>query len=181
MIKHNYKKIKCDQKNLVNTDLPETTITYETNENNGDSTIVKKRITIIGDSLLNNIAEKGLQKNKNQRVKVRCHPGATTTDIIDHIKPEIRKKPDHMIIMAGTNDLSQVDVKTFQNLNEVLSLIRTESPETNVSISQVPMRKDIINSGQKVADFNSRLKTFTEHHNCGLLNMSKIDGTCLGF
>ena len=191
MIKQNEnKQIKRQQKNPVNTDsnelpsnnetrLPLTSQTRE-NENNGELNNEKKRITIIGDSLLNNIAEKGLQKNKHQRVKVRCHPGATTIDIIDHIKPEVRKKPDHIIIMAGTNDLTKVDIKTFQNLSEVLSIIRSESPDTAVSLSQVPVRNDIPNSGQKVADFNNKMKTFANHHNCGLLEMNKIDGSCLG-
>ena len=82
--------------------------------------------------------------------------------------------------MAGTNDLTKVDIKTFQNLSEVLSIIRSESPDTAVSLSQVPVRNDIPNSGQKVADFNNKMKTFANHHNCGLLEMNKIDGSCLG-
>ena len=39
-------------------------------------------------------------------VNIRFHPGTTTEDIVDFIKPVIRKKPDAVIIHAGTNDLT---------------------------------------------------------------------------
>ena len=46
-----------------------------------------------------------LSKNNNL-VNVIFHPGTTTEDIVDFIKPVIRKKPDAVIIHAGTNDLT---------------------------------------------------------------------------
>ena len=36
---------------------------------------------------------------------MRPHPGATTADIYDYIKPELRHKPDVIIIHCGTNDI----------------------------------------------------------------------------
>ena len=46
-----------------------------------------------------------LSKN-NYFVNVRSHPAATTVDFVDFIKPVIRKKPDAVIIYAGTNELT---------------------------------------------------------------------------
>ena len=40
-----------------------------------------------------------------QTVKMRPHPGATTVDICDYIKPELRHKSDVIIIHCGTNDI----------------------------------------------------------------------------
>ena len=50
----------------------------------------KKYIEVVGDSMVNGFEERGLCKAKY--VKVRKHPGATSTDIIDHIRPVLRKK-----------------------------------------------------------------------------------------
>ena len=36
---------------------------------------------------------------------MRPHPGTTTADIYDYIKPELRHKPDVIIIHCGTNDI----------------------------------------------------------------------------
>ena len=59
---------------------------------------------IVGDSMLNSLDERGLQKRHH--VKIRNHSGATSQDILDHIKPIIRRKPDTIIVHAGTNDLT---------------------------------------------------------------------------
>ena len=48
---------------------------------------------------------KFLSKNNNF-VNVRFHPGTTTEDIVDFIKPVMRKKPDAVITHAGTNYLT---------------------------------------------------------------------------
>ena len=43
--------------------------------------------------------------SRGDSVKIRPHPGASTEDLIDHIKPAIRKNPDIVVIHTGTNDL----------------------------------------------------------------------------
>ena len=64
----------------------------------------RKNVFIIGDSMIKGLAERGISKNHN--VKVRPQPGCTTEDIEDHIKPTIRKNPDAIIIHSGTNDVT---------------------------------------------------------------------------
>ena len=51
----------------------------------------RKNVYIVGNSMSNAIEEKRLSTNKNI-VKVKNHPGATSEDIIDHLRPIIRKK-----------------------------------------------------------------------------------------
>ena len=51
-----------------------------------------RHICIIGDSMLKHITDPGI--SKNDQVQVKTHPGATTEDIIEYIKPTIRQKPD---------------------------------------------------------------------------------------
>ena len=52
------------------------------------NTVNKKAIAIIGDSILKGIDQHGLS-NESFKVRVKNHPGATTEDICDHVKPEI--------------------------------------------------------------------------------------------
>ena len=65
----------------------------------------KNVVSIIGGSILSGIDERGLS-NKYFKVRVKNHPGATTEDVCDHLKLEIRKKPDVVIIHAGADDLT---------------------------------------------------------------------------
>ena len=62
-----------------------------------------KKVFIIGGSMIKNITGTGISRTNT--VKMRPHPGATTVDICDYIKPELRHKPDVIIIHCGTNDI----------------------------------------------------------------------------
>ena len=84
------------------------------NSENSTKEVEPKHIAVIGDSLLNNIIGRGLQKGHKNSVKVRSRPGSTTLDIIDHVRPEARKKPEKIVIMAGTNDLTKDHSNTIQ-------------------------------------------------------------------
>ena len=57
---------------------------------------VKKNIVIIGDSIIKNV--NGRDVSRGDSVKIRPHPGASTEDLIDHIKPAMRKNPDIVVI-----------------------------------------------------------------------------------
>lgn len=99
------------------------------NKNNNTNVIDRKNVFIVGDSLLNGINENGMKK-LNHNVKVRNHPGATTEDIIDHIKPILRKKPDLLIVHSGTNDLTNEKVNTTECLENINRYIKKTSPNT---------------------------------------------------
>ena len=62
-----------------------------------------KKVFIIGGSMIKNITGTGISRTNT--VKMRPHPGATTVDICNYIKPELRHKPDVIIIHCGTNDI----------------------------------------------------------------------------
>ena len=61
------------------------------------------------------ISECGFKKSHD--VRVQPHSGATSQDIKDHIKPILRRKPDLIIIHAGTNDLTK-GCNTMEEINE---------------------------------------------------------------
>ena len=57
---------------------------------------------------------------KHHNITIKRHPGATMIDIVEYVKPVIRKKPDCLIIHAGTNDLTNKEgVNTIENLRMI--------------------------------------------------------------
>ena len=78
----------------------------------------KIRLEILGDSMLNGFQEKGLNKNADINVKIRKYPDASSTDMLDHISPRLRKEPDQIVILTGTNDLTN----DYNYLNNVKKL-----------------------------------------------------------
>ena len=100
----NTKKIKEHAERNKANNLPNSTesrdVKLKTNKRK------KVRVEILCDSMLNGIQEKGLNKNADINIQIRKYPGASSTDILDHIKPSLRKKPDQIVIHAGTNDLA---------------------------------------------------------------------------
>ena len=63
------------------------------------------------DSMIKHV--NGREVSRDHSVKIRCHPGTTTDDIIDYVRPSARKKPGMIIIHTGTNDI-QNKVNTLQ-------------------------------------------------------------------
>ena len=53
--------------------------------------------------MLNGIQKKGLNENADMNIKIWKFPGASLTDILDHIKPSLRREPDQILIHAKTN------------------------------------------------------------------------------
>ena len=75
---------------------------------------------------------KFLSKNNNF-VNVKFHPGATTEDIVDFIKPVIRNKPDAVIIYARTNDLTN-DTNTMKQVCKIAKTIQEMEDSDKVGI-----------------------------------------------
>ena len=71
----------------------------------------KRKIIIVGDSLLNGINEKGLSKNHS--VKVNNIPGGTS----------LKNKPDGLIVHAGTNDITK-GKNLLNNVKKILKQMK---------------------------------------------------------
>ena len=61
----------------------------------------KEKVFIVGDSVIKNIT--CTEISRENIIKMRPHPGATTIDICDYIKPELRQKPEVVIVHCGKN------------------------------------------------------------------------------
>ena len=50
------------------------------------------------------------------------HPGCSSEDMVDYVKPAVRKKPDTLIIDVGTNDLTK-GVNTTKKVRKCVEII----------------------------------------------------------
>ena len=89
--------------------------------------------------MLKIIQGRGLSKKHN--ITVCANPGATTRDILNHIKPTLRKKPDVVIVHCGTNDLTSQE-KTIANMQELFRMSKAESPDIELVMSSIITRRD---------------------------------------
>ena len=72
----------------------------EDNSNdNKDKNIVKRKVIVVGDSLLSGI--------KDFNVKVTNIPGATSETVLDKIDESVKCKPNSLMVYTGTKDLKR--------------------------------------------------------------------------
>ena len=72
---------------------------------------------------------------------MRPHLGATTADMIDYIKPELRHKPDIVILHSRTNDVTN-DVNTVKKIQKLVKEIKENDGSTDIVISGLIKRFD---------------------------------------
>ena len=79
--------------------------------------------------MLKDIQEKWLNKIADMNIKIRKYPGASSTDKLDHIEPNLRTEPVQILIHAGTNDLTN-DHNCLKNVKKIVKMVR----ETNTKL-----------------------------------------------
>ena len=85
-----------------------------------------KKVFIIGDSMVKNITGTGI--SRKNIIKMRPHPGATSIDICDYIKPALRQKPDVVIVHCGTNDIPN-NINTVKKIKKLVKEIEENNHE----------------------------------------------------
>ena len=117
---------------------------------------VEKNIVVIGDSIMKNVNGRDLSRVNS--VKIRPHPGASTDDPIDHIKPAIRKNPDIVVIHTGTNDL-QNNCNIVKKAKKLVSAVKEVDKDNSIKIafSSIINREDE-DFKDNINDVNNKLK-----------------------
>ena len=103
--------------------------------------------------MLNGIQEKWLNKNADINIKIRKYPGASSNDILDHIKPSLRKEPDQTVINVGTNDLTN-----DHNVKKIAKMVRETSKNTKLCFSSLICRTDLKGIDEEVIKTNTHLE-----------------------
>ena len=118
----------------------------------------KIRVEILGDSMLNGIQEKRLNKSADINIKIRKYPGASSTDILDHIKPSLRKEPDQIVIQAGENDLTN-DHSYLNNVKKIVKRVGETCKNTKLCFSSLICRTNLKDIDEKVKKLRHTWKT----------------------
>lgn len=133
---------------------------------------------IIGDSIIRNIQGWQLGKEVGHRVVVKSFAGATTSDMSHYVKPTLDKKPDQIILHAGTNDLGKLSPSEIAD--NIVDLAREieSSTDAQVIISELVTRSDLSDSGD-VDEVNKRLRKFCNQRQWHFIHHDDIHSTDL--
>ena len=131
-----------------------------------------KRVFIVRDSIIKHFNGYVIGgKAGNCNVYVRPSHGAKVRCMLDHVKPIIRDKPDHIIFHVGTNDIP-LDKYVADIAKSIVDLaISAKSPTCDVSISNTITRKD--KHQHKAQIVNNHLKEIGTNKNINLIDHSK--------
>ena len=132
---------------------------------------------IVGDSMIKHV--NGREFSRDDSVKIRCHPGATTDDIIDYVRPTARKKPDMTITHTGTNDI-QNKVNTLQKVRKVIATIKEidVNNEIQIAFSSV-IHRDDQDFEEEIKENSRKLDNLCKGKWFKFSNNNNIDGSCL--
>ena len=93
----------------------------------------KLDIEIVGDSMIDGITPVWLSSKCKYRFRITPYGGAISEDLVDHIRPTLRRKPDVIAIHIGTNDITNDDCSSLQtNLGKICELVTELSPSTKI-------------------------------------------------
>ena len=118
----------------------------------------EKTLCVMGDSIIGGLEERRLGRN-GIKVKVRCFPGCTISDMNDYCKPILKKKPSHIVLHVGTNDTNKFCSREI--IDKLLSLknyIQSELPNCKIALSTPTCRYDDAKSGLTVKHVCDHMK-----------------------
>ena len=166
----------------VDDDSPHVKLRENKNPNNEENhgfvnSASKKEIIIFGDSMIKHV--NGREVSRDNSVKIRFHPRATTDDTIDYVRPTARKKPDMIIIHTSTNDI-QNKVNTLQKVRKVITSIKEIDVNNEIQITF----SNVIHSNdedfeEEIKEINRKLENLCKGKAIKFINNTNIDGSCL--
>ena len=147
------------------------------NTRNDSNNNTRKKISVIGDSVVKFLRSDEMS-SVNNAVSVMKHPGSTTDDMVDYVRPVTRKTPDVIIMHAGTNDLTK-GVNTISKVRKIVSAIQEVDSTRNIQLgfSSIVQRADKDYS-KEIKNINTRLKSYCLGKGLIFDDNSNIDESC---
>ena len=113
---------------------PQSNVKQKSNHYNNltQNSNISKKVMVIGDSIVKYLRSDELSSS-DKSISIMKHPGCSSEDMVDYVKPVARKKPDTLIIHVGTNDLSK-GVNTMKKVRKCVKVIRELDNTKNIQI-----------------------------------------------
>ena len=110
---------------------------------------------------------------------MRPHPVATTINISVYIKPELRQKPDAVIVDCGTNDIPN-NINTFKKIKKLVKQTEENNHENipQIVISSIIKRYDQ-DYNEEIQSINNKLQRFCTSKGFSFIDNNSIDKSCL--
>ena len=137
----------------------------------------QKKVFIIGGSMIKDIT--GTVISRQNITTMRPHPTATTIDIFDYIKLELRQKPDVVIVHCGASDIPN----NINTVKKIKKLAKEKEENNHENITQV-VKSSIIKRydqdyNEEIQSINDKLQRFRASKCLPFIDNSKIDKLCL--
>ena len=130
---------------------------------------------VVGDSMINGMDESKMS-NRRRIIKVRAHPGASISDMLDYLRPILRKKPTHLVLHAGTNDIRNLSPEEIlDQFDKVNDVVTRDSPETKLILSSLIERYDFTELNDKTNVTNDFVKKFCDSKLLTYVDNTNID------
>ena len=124
----------------------------------------KLTIEVVGDSIINGITPVRLSSKRKHRFRIKPYGGAVSEELVDHIRPTLRRTPDVIAIHIGTNNITNDACSSIQiNLGKVSELATEPSPSSKIVLSYIILQND-----------NEIIKQFCITNKLYLINNSHI-------
>ncbi|CAB3987388.1 Scavenger receptor cysteine-rich type 1 M130 [Paramuricea clavata] len=137
-------------------------------------------IVILGDSMLKHLNPRRIQQGIDQKISIKTFPGAGVDEMTHYVKPTLQKKPKHIILHIGTNDLQTKSpdalIKAVTKLGEAIT---QEISGIELTLSEVITRTDDLQLADKVNIYNNKLDNLCTERNWGFITHKSITKTHL--
>ena len=137
----------------------------------------KKKIFIVGDSMIKNITGMGI--SRDYTVKISPHPGTANIDMCDYIKPELRHQPDVINLNCGKNDILN-EINTLKKLKKLLKEIEgyDTHKKPQVVIYSLIKRYDQ-DFNEDIKSINENIQSLCTSKGLSFIDNGNIDKSCL--
>ena len=131
----------------------------------------KEVVIIAGDSIVK--GQKGWLMSRTKNVKCHAFSGATCSDMEHFINPIIARKPDHIFLHYGTNDLMDSTPEDIaQSIIKVAKKVTMN--KINCYVSSLILRTDNEHLNDKLNLVNKRLKALLVKEKINLITHNNI-------
>ena len=134
-------------------------------------------VYIIGDSMVKHVKAFKIKKSldKNKSVLIRTNTSAITEDMVDLVRPSMRRNPGTVIIHCGTNDLRS-EKSPEAIAEEIIKLaVSMKKPSNTIIVSHLVPRGDELKG--KGAEVNNHLLMKCNDRNLPSVSHDNIDPT----
>ena len=145
-------------------------------KNTNQNSNISKKVMVIDDSIVKYLRSDEFSLS-DKSISIMKHLGFLD-DMVDYVKPVVRKKPDTLTIHVGKNDLKNgVNMRKVRNcLAFILNLDKTENFQTGFSSIICRTDKDINN---EIKETNIKMKNYCPDKKFTFVDNDNINESCL--